>query len=136
MPPVVPPPVPAAELPPSPPVAGQPPPALTPPASLAPQAVDIFSVRTWQPPPPPVDLNPGPPPKPQAPPLPFKFLGKIDEPDRDLTFLLARGDQVIPVNVGQVINGIYFVEKYDAGRLYFIYKPLKTRQSISVGRPS
>lgn len=107
------------------------------PAELPRTPVDIFAVRTWMPAPPPVpvaDLKP--PPRPEAPPLPFRFLGKIAEPGAGVAFLLARGDRVLSVSVGEIINGTYLVEKYDAGRLYFIYKPLKARQSISVGRDS
>jgi hypothetical protein len=129
--------LPSAETPPPPP--GQPAPITPPPAQAVQSPVDIFSVRTWQPPPPVapvIEAKPESPPRPQAPPLPFRFLGKITEADKDLTFLLARGDRVISVSVGQVINGTYLVEKHDAGRLYFIYKPLKIRQSISVGRQS
>lgn len=117
-------------------------PAAALPAPAAPAVLpdaDIFAVRTWQPPPPPapvVDVKPAPPPRPQAPPLPFRFLGKIDEPDKALAFLLARGDRVLSVSVGQSIDGTYLVEKHDGARLYFIYKPLKSRQSISTGRPS
>ena len=107
-----------------------------PPSNLEPQPVDIFSVRTWQPASSPVGLKSDLPPKPQAPPLPFRFLGKINEPEKELIFLLTRGERVLSVNVGQVINGTYLVEKYAAGRLYFIYKPLKVRQSILVGHPS
>lgn len=136
-PPVIPPPLPPVILPVPPPSAGSPPAGIVPlPANFAPQMVDIFSVRTWQPPPPPVNLKPEPPARPQVPPLPFRFLGKIEEPEKELIFLLARGDRVISVSVGQLINGTYLVEKHDAGRLYFIYKPLKVRQSLSVGHQS
>jgi hypothetical protein len=135
--PVIPPPLPPAISPVPPPSAGSSPAGIVPlPANFAPQMVDIFSVRTWQPPPSSVNLKPEPPPRPQAPPLPFRFLGKIDEPEKELIFLLERGDRVISVSVGQIINGTYLVEKHDAGRLYFIYKPLKVRQSLSVGHQS
>lgn len=108
----------------------------------APQAAsDPFAVRSWAPPPPPpppaaplVAAKPPPPPKPQAPPLPFRFLGKIVEPGKGTAFLLARGDRVVSVGVGDAIDENYLVEKYEGGRLYFVYRPLKARQSISVGR--
>jgi hypothetical protein len=109
------------------------------PPGVVPGPTDIFSVRTWAPPAPPapvVQAATSAPPKPEAPPLPFRFLGKIAEPDKGVAFLLARGERVLSVGVGETINGIYLVEKHQDGRLYFIYKPLKIRQSLSVGRDS
>lgn len=115
------------------------PPTMPVPAGLAQPVADIFSIRTWEPPlpvTPAADTKPAPPPKPQAPPLPFRFLGQIAEPGKAVAFMLARGERVVSVSVGETINGIYFVEKHQGGRLYFVYKPLKVRQSLSVGRDS
>lgn len=101
-------------------------------------SVDIFAVRTWMPPPPPpppVDLNPAPP-VPQAPALPFRFLGKIVEPGKKVAFLLALSNRVVSVAVGEIVDGLYLVEKYQDEQLYFIYRPMKIRQSIPVGRAS
>ena len=101
--------------------------------------VDLFAVRTWIPPPPPIPLTeekPAPPPRPQAPELPFRFLGKIVEPGKNVAFLLAFGHRVISVGVGEIVDEIYLVEKYKDDQLYFIYQPLKIRQSMSVGRAS
>ena len=102
-------------------------------------SADIFAVRTWMPPPPlmPIaEIKPAPPPPPQAPPLPFRFLGKIAEPGKKLAFLLALGNRVVSVGVGEVLDGIYLVEKQQGDQLYFIYQPMKIRQSMSVGRVS
>jgi hypothetical protein len=102
-------------------------------------SVDIFAIRTWAPPPPPapvVEARPAPPPRPEAPPLPFRFLGKIVAPGAATAFLLARGDRVVSVGVGETLDGTYLVEKQESGQLYFLYKPLKVRQSISIGRDS
>jgi hypothetical protein len=111
---------------------------LVPSATVESPIVDIFAVRSWQPPLPvvPQDIKPVLPLRPQAPPLPFRFLGKIDDAEKDLTFLLAHGDRVISTSVGAIIDRTYLVEKFDGIRLYFIYKPLKFRQSISTGRSS
>jgi hypothetical protein len=108
-------------------------PAVTPSAP-----VDIFSVRTWQPIAPvvPVDSTPVAPPKPEAPPLPFRFLGKIVESEKKVSFLLVKGGAVISVRVGENIGSDYRVEKYSGNRLYFIYRPLKVRQSLFVGYES
>lgn len=104
-------------------------------AEAAPVAAvtDIFGVRTWEPPPPPPDANP---PPPQAPPLPFKFLGRIVEPGRAVAFLLADGARVHVVGVGDRIGGDYRIEKYENGQLLIRYRPMNLRQALAVGGPS
>jgi hypothetical protein len=94
--------------------------------------VDIFAVRGWEPPPPVVDTTP---PPPQAPPLPFKFLGRIKEPDKKAAFMLADGAQVVVVRVGDAIGASYRVEKYEAGQLLIRYRPMNLRQTLAVGDP-
>ena len=94
--------------------------------------VDIFAVRTWEPPPPP----PAPPEPPQAPPLPFRFIGRIVEPGKPTAFLLANGEKTIVAQVGDALGRDYRVEKYENGQLHFRYLPLNSRQSLNVGQPS
>lgn len=94
--------------------------------------VDVFAVRTWEPPKP-VVARPMPPPPPQAPPLPFRFLGRIADPDKGTAFLLIHGEQILSVGVGDRIDDIYRVDKLEGGQLYFLYQPLKIRQSLAVG---
>jgi hypothetical protein len=100
------------------------------------QVSDIFAVHTWEPPPPPM---PAPeavaPPPPQAPPLPFRFLGRIVEPGQAPVFLLVDGDRVRPVKVGQRIGDAYRLEKFEGGQLYFRYRPMNVVQSLPVGGP-
>lgn len=102
-------------------------------ASLAAAApvVDIFAVRTWEPPAP-VEVE-APPPEPQAPPLPFAFLGRIDEPGKAPAFLLTEGGAVRVVRVGDRIDGRYLVERYKDGDLVFLYLPMKLRQPLEIG---
>jgi hypothetical protein len=102
-----------------------------------PPAQDIFAVRTWAP----VPVEPAVPkevlPKrPQVPQLPFRFIGKIADPEVSMSFLLGHGDRILSVSVGDVIGGKYLVEKYERGHLYFIYRPMKARQSLFVGSAS
>jgi hypothetical protein len=93
---------------------------------------DIFAVRTWEPPKPP-PAKPLPPPPPQAPPLPFRFVGRIDDPDRKPAFLLSAGNRVLSVTVGEEVDDIYRIEKYANGQLTFRYRPLDITQTLSVG---
>jgi hypothetical protein len=102
-----------------------------------PPVQDIFAVRTWAP----AQVEPETvkevqPKRPQVPQLPFRFIGKIADPDKSMAFLLGKGDRIMSVSVGDVIGGIYLVEKYERAHLYFIYKPMKARQSLFVGSAS
>ena len=99
-----------------------------------PAVVDVFAVRTWEPPKPVVPIaKPAPPPPPQAPPLPFRFLGKIADPEKGTAFLLIHGEQILSVGIGDKVDGIYLIDKLEAGQLYFLYQPLNIRQSLAVG---
>jgi hypothetical protein len=104
-----------------------------PPATAATPAVDIFAVRNWEPPQPVMNDATQAAAPPAAPPLPFRYLGKIVEPGKGVAFLLAQGDQVLSVRVGDSIDATYRVEKYEGGQLYFLYRPMKIRQSLPVG---
>lgn len=107
------------------------------PQSAKPAVQDIFAIRTWAP----VQAEPESvkevkPKRPQVPPLPFRFIGKIADPDQSMAFLLGKGNRIHSVSVGDVIEGVYLIEKYERAHLYFIYKPMKARQSLFVGSAS
>jgi hypothetical protein len=72
------------------------------------------------------------PPPPSAPPLPFQFLGKLDDSET-LRVFLQRGERVHTVSVGDVIDGTYRVERIAAGQMTLIYLPLNVSQTLSVG---
>jgi hypothetical protein len=75
------------------------------------------------------------PPPPQAPPLPFRFMGRIDESGKSAVFLLVQGDRVLPVHVGERVGGSYRLEKFEGGQLYFRYQPMNVVQTLAVGNP-
>lgn len=97
---------------------------------------DLFAPRSWarpeaQPaPPPPVAGPEAPPAAPTAPPLPYKYLGQLREPGRTVVFL-ARGDDPVMAETGQVIDGDYRVERISETEVEFTYLPLATRQILS-----
>lgn len=95
--------------------------------------VDLFAPRTWEPPPPPVTSTPAPPSLPQAPPLPFKFFGRVVDPDQPASFVLTRGNEMITARVGDRIEPAYLVDKFDGTLLHLVYLPLNIRQTIFVG---
>lgn len=91
---------------------------------------DLFSVRNWAPAPPPA--MPVVVPAPTAPPLPFAFLGKKLEAGA-WEIYLARGEQTFIVREGQVLDGIYRVDKIDPPALALTYLPLGQTQTLSIG---
>jgi len=66
--------------------------------------------------------------RPEAPPLPFRYLGKLIE-DGKLSVFLANGDESISVTAGARV-GDYRVDKVTENEVQFTYLPLKTKQSL------
>ena len=92
-------------------------------------ARDLFSVRNWNPPPPPTPVVV---PVPVAPPMPFSFLGKKLENDA-WEIYLARGEQTFIVRTGQVLDGVWRVDKVAPPNLAFTYLPLGQAQTLLIG---
>src|SRR5690606_17652633 len=84
----------------------------------------LTSVVQAAPPPPPVA-------RPMAPPLPFQFIGRMDDSLRLQVFLLS-GDRLHVVTAGDVIDDLYRVERIDAEQMTLIYLPMKVSQSLSM----
>ena len=66
--------------------------------------------------------------KPEAPPLPFRYVGKMIE-DGKLAVFLANGDEAVTAIAGQQI-GDYRVDAVTETEVRFTYLPLKTKQSL------
>jgi len=92
---------------------------------------DVFRAKSWYVPPPPPP--PAPPPPPTAPPLPFTYMGKIQEPNGKLTIFLAGDNRVYLVSAGETINQIYHVDGIEDGKLALTYLPLQIKQFLSMG---
>jgi hypothetical protein len=105
-------------------------------------ATNIFKPTSWSLAPPTRSVLPASPPVPSAPPaqpaeptapsLPFVFLGQIVE-EQKVQVILARGDRVVTVPVGESIDKNYRLESFTGGMLTFIYLPLDTRQTLATG---
>ena len=103
---------------------------------------DVFNQTSWYVPPPPakdlpvetspVPVIPPPPPAPTAPPLPFTYLGRYGDTDAR-TVVLAMGEKVYTVKVGDVIDKTYRIEKYSVGKVNMTYLPLNILQSLPTG---
>lgn len=87
--------------------------------------VDPFAPRSFSPLEPAQGAKPE---KPVAPPLPFRYLGKMIE-DGKLKVFLARGDESLTVRAGQKL-GEYRVDRVTDAEVVFTYLPLKTKQSL------
>ena len=105
----------------------------TPRPELPAEVPDLFKGLSWYvPPPAPPPPPPPPPPKPTAPPLPFAYLGQYLDGERRL-FILNRGDRVLTVAIGDVIDKTYQVDSVSGEQLVFVYLPLSSKQSLLTG---
>ena len=100
-------------------------------------AADAFQGRSWTPPPPPAPppapVVQAPPPAPTAPPLPFRFVGLLEDMGDQPTAFLARGEALHIVRVGDQIDSAYRVDALSATRVVLTYLPLKQQQVLNVG---
>jgi hypothetical protein len=100
------------------------------------EPANLFASKSWYvpppPPPPPPPPKPVPPPPPTAPPLPFTYLGRFVEAGKPVIFLV-RGDRVLTVKVGDVVEGNYRVEGIVGSTLSLTYLPLNIKQTLDIG---
>jgi hypothetical protein len=97
------------------------------------EPANLFAGKSWfVPPPPPPPPKPAPPPPPMAPPLPFTYLGRYQDGDIPIIFLV-RANRVMPVKVGDVIEGTYRVDGIVGATLGLTYIPLNIKQSLDIG---
>jgi hypothetical protein len=68
--------------------------------------------------------------KPSAPPLPFRYFGRLTENGKTDVFVM-QGEELHSITAGQQL-GEYRVEQVSASRISFTYLPLKTRQTLEL----
>lgn len=101
-------------------------------------AHDPFAPKQWSAPVPiaPVPVAPtefvGPLPKPSPPPLPFSYMGRMQEEGGKWTIYLARGDAAYSVTPGEVLDGKYRVESLTDSQIEFTYLPLSEKQILTI----
>ena len=103
-------------------------PALPERSSLGEPAGDLFGSQSWQPPTSTVAAAPV---KPIAPPMPYRFAGKLVQ-NGELQIFLSKGDTPIPIKPGEILDGIYRVESIGEDRVTLIYLPLGQRENVPV----
>ncbi|HWD30630.1 hypothetical protein ACIKP7_04605 [Pseudomonas caricapapayae] len=69
---------------------------------------------------------------PTVPPLPFQFVGRLDDRNDQQVFLQS-GEKLYVVRRGDVIDDIYRIEHISATELSVVYLPLHLSQTLSVG---
>jgi hypothetical protein len=94
---------------------------------------NLFAGKSWYvPPPPPPAPKPVPPPPPTAPPLPFTYLGRYQEADKPV-FFLVRANRILTVSVGDVIDNTYRIDSVAGVKLTLTYLPLNIKQFLDIG---
>jgi len=93
------------------------------------QNTDAFAPRSWQPPPPrPAPQKAA---EPKAPPLPFRFLGKVMEEGAVVAFI-AQDARTYLAHKGDVLLD-YRVEEVTPAQMTFVYLPLNEKQTLTFG---
>lgn len=69
---------------------------------------------------------------PTAPPMPFQFIGRIDD-RTDLQVFLQSGEKIYVVRKGDVIDETWKIEGISDLELSLVYLPLHVSQTLSVG---
>jgi hypothetical protein len=87
------------------------------------------------PPPPPRPKAPvvaeAPPPPPVAPPVPYRFAGRVLRGGEE-EVLVSKGEFVFPVKAGDTLDGMYKVKSIRNNRIELVYLPLGTEDRIAI----
>jgi hypothetical protein len=99
---------------------------------------DPFAPRGWQAPPAPVQATPPPAPPVPAPPvaagpppLPFQFMGRLDDDGVEVVYV-SQGERSWAVRTGETLDGTYKVLNLEPQRIEFEYLPTGMRQTLSL----
>ncbi|MGH8687050.1 MAG: hypothetical protein ACREVQ_05010 [Burkholderiales bacterium] len=115
------------------PVGGGRPPAL--PARPAPRvlAMDPFAPESWRPAAP-AHKKSRTTTTPSAPPLPFRYVGRVYLGAGALLFV-KQGDKLLSVKQGDALDGQYLVESVSGTAITFLHRPSGTRQTLRIDAP-
>ncbi len=89
---------------------------------------DAFAPRQWAPAAPAAKHTP---PPPAAPPMPYRYAGKVVH-DGTEQLMLSKGDTVLPVRIGETLEGGYRVESFDSRWISLRHLPSGLLQLIAV----
>ena len=95
------------------------------------EPADVFKVV--RPPAPPVAAKPAQvEERPAAPPLPFKYLGRMDEGETSVLLLSFQGQDIM-ARTGETVGGRYRVDEIAEASIRFTYLPLNQQQTLKIG---
>ena len=98
--------------------------------------VSFMPAHSWRPPEPPPRVAPVASAPPQAPPLPFRYLGRLDGGDDGPVVFLAEGNQAtarpLVVRAGDRIRD-YQIDAITPRGATFTYLPLNQKQQLQFG---
>ena len=96
--------------------------------------IDPFGAVSWKPPEAPQahPSPPPPPPKPVAPPFPYAYLGALTE-DGVRTAFFSKGERVLPVKAGDVVDAAYRVDAMTDKQMTVTYMPLNESLVVALG---
>jgi len=96
--------------------------------------INPFGMKSWYvPPPAPPAPPPLPPSKPTAPPLPFTYVGKMEQDAGRWVIYLVKGEEAYAVSKGETFDNVYRFEGIENGNLVIQYLPLTVKQLLSIG---
>jgi len=95
------------------------------------EPMDLFA-----PPAPPVaaivkPAPPPPPPPPSAPPLPYRFLGRMVD-GQTVTVFLAKGDEALSAKIGDTLEGTWRLDAVGPTSISMTYLPLNLPQPLAI----
>lgn len=97
-----------------------------------------FDAKSWYVPPPPpppiIAIQPQEPPKPTAPPLPFSYVGQMEDENGRVVVYLAHGNRALTVGVGDNIDGHYRLDSIEDAAVQMTYLPLDIKQTLFIAR--
>jgi hypothetical protein len=99
-----------------------------------PRSGDMFKAHSWFIAPPPTLAVPLAQPVvalPTAPPLPFTYLGTVQDDGKTVVFL-AKGQRLYTVHKGGVFDGQYRLEDESSDRIELVYLPLNVKQTLVI----
>ena len=92
---------------------------------------ELFGAPPAPPPPKPVVAAAPAPVVAVAPPLPYRFAGRVRKGTEE-EFLVSKGELIIPVRPGDVLDGTYRVVAAKADGIDLVYLPLNTSERVAV----
>lgn len=99
---------------------------------------DPFTTKSWFTPPPApapeVVKRPDVPVEPSAPPLPYTYLGQMEDEAGHVTVYLAQGSRAITAHAGDTLDGTYHLDGITESAVSLTYLPLKTKQMLQIAR--